>query len=499
MGTNLDRTPLSGQYFIDGMSIGTSVDAITGEFPESAIDASTIQIEEVTPPDEGDHFSFTSIENIREIEIKNAIGYSSSITFPVDGLEVSSKQGIDFTENDESEGTSILYVLNWERVGPTKKLKDGSAKLKEDAQKLIQHSPGLFRDHYGDYFVERISTRAKFTAVWKCTATSSKSLTQFKASLNVTVKGPGDIGGSAGFSAALSKSLSENNVSVNVQYDTVGASPETEFDTSDISKALESFRKNCRNVPSIVYLHHYDVLDRNVPATVDMDPTTFNRLCNVFSKAQFVLFLNGLAPGSRDVRLNRRENLINIFRSLHASRVNYEKDEHALKTTLDELDRLKDSLLDRLARQDLIFQVRSLTFEEICNLFRQGTINEQGSWIKASDGMSTYSFGRTYFSGDEIKKYGVKTGTAQVVHLGSSLFHTHDSAMNFPGDLKVHATAVGITVNDHWGDGTTGYWCIPHNNPLGTDAFKIEIESLASRGMHWSLEVTYIDHDDYDG
>lgn len=151
---------------MDGMEIGTSINAITGERAQSAIDPSTINKERFTSKDAGEHFHFKRIQDVRTDESSTALGFSSSITFPVDGLNVSSKQGVDFSSTSKSEGATVLYVLEWQRVGKSERLKSDDAKLKKAASDMLATSPKKFGRVYGDYFVYSITTKAKFLAVW---------------------------------------------------------------------------------------------------------------------------------------------------------------------------------------------------------------------------------------------------------------------------------------------------------------------------------------------
>ncbi|KAH8999231.1 hypothetical protein EDB92DRAFT_943630 [Lactarius akahatsu] len=66
-------------------------------------------------------------------------------------------------------------------------------------------------------------------------------------------------------------------------------------------------------------------------------------------------------------------------------------------------------------------------------------------------------------------------------------------SLAFPGGTGVHGTIIGFTVNNHWTDGTNGWWgIVPKTNPLGTKDLRVSVQSEGSRGMHWSLDVWYI-------
>ena len=161
MSTIIDKSP-PAELFIDGMKLGSSVDAVTGEMHASAIDPSSISVQKADSSDAGDHFSFQKFEDANSLEYSNSTSSSASVTFPVDGLDASVNHGLDFSQSHTSQGTSLIYLLTWERVGELERLND-DVKLKAEAQSIPADE---FRSHYGDYFIYQISTRAKFVAMW---------------------------------------------------------------------------------------------------------------------------------------------------------------------------------------------------------------------------------------------------------------------------------------------------------------------------------------------
>ena len=151
--------------FINGMDIGASVDAIIGELFPSAFDPDSVEHNEKIPADAGDSFSFQSIEDFKSLESIRSFSATGSVTFPVNGLDVSVKNGFDFSSSKESQGSTIIYLLNWEHTGELLQLDDG-AKLQDAVAGLNAKD---FRSHHGDYFVYQIARRAKFSAIWYVT------------------------------------------------------------------------------------------------------------------------------------------------------------------------------------------------------------------------------------------------------------------------------------------------------------------------------------------
>jgi hypothetical protein len=144
------------------MDLGQGIDAITGEIAKSALD-STFTTEEVNSGDTSESFSFRSMSDMTDLQSSQAIGFSGSVTFPVDGVKVGVKRTFDFSNSSKSSTSVLLIVLNWERRGTAKRVASG-AKLSSDAMTNI--SNGTFRSKYGDFFVYQTSSYVKFTAVW---------------------------------------------------------------------------------------------------------------------------------------------------------------------------------------------------------------------------------------------------------------------------------------------------------------------------------------------
>ena len=145
----------------------------------------------------------------------------------------------------------------------------------------------------------------------------------------------------------------------------VGDAGNTHYDKGDVVKTFNSFREVAKPVPYQVILRHYNTVDSKVPLSIDMDPDVYQRVCNVFTLARFVLFLIGVVPGTRSVRLRRREEIARLFSEIHSKRISFEENPGALKSSLDELTALHHKLWLRLQRQDLVVEMNSITYEEM--------------------------------------------------------------------------------------------------------------------------------------
>ena len=162
MITNLPRNP-APSYYLDGMELGSGIDAITGETTEGAIDQ-TFKVEDVVSTGSRDSFSFRLTKNVSDLESNDAIGLSSSVTFPTNGMKVGQKRSSNSSASEKMSTSVSFIILDWERVGGTKRI--SGAKLSPSALCVLQNNRDDFRRKFGDYFVYQISHRVKFRAVW---------------------------------------------------------------------------------------------------------------------------------------------------------------------------------------------------------------------------------------------------------------------------------------------------------------------------------------------
>ena len=160
--TNLPRNP-APSFYLDGMELGVGIDAITGEVTKGAVDKG-FKVKDVPSTGSKDSFSFRSTNDVSELESNDAIGFSGSVTFPVDGLKVGAKNSFDFSNSSKSSTLVLFIVFDWERNGNSKRV-DGT-KLSADALTTLKNNKDKFRKKFGDYFVYQLSHRIKFTAIW---------------------------------------------------------------------------------------------------------------------------------------------------------------------------------------------------------------------------------------------------------------------------------------------------------------------------------------------
>ena len=104
------------------------------------------------------------VDDVTELESSTSTGVSASVTFPADGMSVTGKNNMDFSETTKSTSAVKFILLDWERTGEAQHV--GEAKLSAEALEKLKSDPAHFRDIYGDYFVYQVSYRTKFTAIW---------------------------------------------------------------------------------------------------------------------------------------------------------------------------------------------------------------------------------------------------------------------------------------------------------------------------------------------
>lgn len=118
-------------------------------------------------------------------------------------------------------------------------------------------------------------------------------------------------------------------------------------------------------------------------------------------------------------------------------------------------------------------------------------VDNRNAWVRSANGKAEFFVGRTQFSEDERKRLGIQTvsdGKGMTCKMDSSLFKQQAGSMNFPAGTNCNGTIIGFVVESKWLDGTNGWWCIPHENPLGTKQLTIDLKTESNRGMNVSIK-----------
>lgn len=164
VGTPLDASPPQ-EPFVDGMTLGSGINAMTGELLGSPFTPSSVKELEVVSKDSSEWLDRKIVKSSKELKRCVDINSLSSFAVPIQGLDLGLKSGFDFFDEHSSNMECTLIILTWERNFKSKRLADGAA-FSEEACKLLNESPETFRDHYGDYFVFEIFCKARLVAMW---------------------------------------------------------------------------------------------------------------------------------------------------------------------------------------------------------------------------------------------------------------------------------------------------------------------------------------------
>jgi len=375
--TILDRSP-PAQAFVTGMDVGSSIDALTGEFVASPLESTSINVYSSFSPTRGEVFSVKYYSDVRELSNSRELGYKASITAPVEGIAVSANRGIDFSSSEMQSASTLLIIVNWELSDEVMLINLNTVELSDPAKTALKSNPSTWRDTYGDYFVYGYGGSRRFSAVWqvsaaislgytdatdrKCTSKSSASSRTFKDSISVSANGPGDIGGSAGLQAAIIKSANATQTTLEVQYSLIGGTDNVTLDMNDVAATFQSFRNNAVSNPAYALLRHYSIINPDIPHEIKISYSTYVSLIGAFSKARYALLANGVAPGTQSTRAQRQQKIYDIYNKINNARTQkVDVDAAAAK-----LQPILDILSTLLTRQDLVMDLQSLTFDDLC-------------------------------------------------------------------------------------------------------------------------------------
>lgn len=158
------------------MSVGSSIDALTGEFVASPLKPGSINVKPSSSPTRGENFSVKYYSDVRELSNSRELGYNVSITAPVEGIAVSANHGIDFSSSTVQSASTLLIIVNWELSDDMRVMDLDTVELSDDAKKALASDSSTWRDKYGDYFVFGYGGSRRFSAVWQVSAVISSDI-----------------------------------------------------------------------------------------------------------------------------------------------------------------------------------------------------------------------------------------------------------------------------------------------------------------------------------
>lgn len=154
--------------------------------------------------------------------------------------------------------------------------------LTDEARAMLSN-PARFREEFGDYFIAGLRRFPRFTAIYRCQASSAESMEEFKASLGAETPQLFSAEGSARF-LQLART---HNVSLEIQigeHGFIGNSPYgPPWDVNKILQELEWCKKNLGGASFQAKLAHYSMVASGYPQTVPIAPSVFVELRQLYT------------------------------------------------------------------------------------------------------------------------------------------------------------------------------------------------------------------------
>lgn len=160
--TKIDPYPDEPSLFLDGMELGSGVDAVTGSVKSSALKSGfeARQYSLSRTPEEA--IVLRTDATASELYPSPA-ALTNSVTFPRDRKLLGTNLAGPF---GRSPACTLFISVDWERHSTSTIISE--PELSKDAAKIVADFD-KFRLKYGDYFVTRITCKMKFTIIWYCT------------------------------------------------------------------------------------------------------------------------------------------------------------------------------------------------------------------------------------------------------------------------------------------------------------------------------------------
>lgn len=464
--TELDQV-ISNLPYAD-FELGVGVDAITGGMAGTAV--TTFTPKECTGKRSSEHFRFIQSES----ELNREIEASASGKYNIEGIKVSASTS--YLSKIKYSELSITLIAEYEVVCSHYDDVD-TYTLTEQAQKLIGE-PEKFRKAYGDYFVAGGKRSARFVAIYNCQSTTVKSMDEFKASFGGEAP---DVFSAEG-SARFMQSTSKNNISTALDLfmeGYKGTSPSGPWTPDKIMEALTWFKANEQGIPLQAKLKHYSTIDPAYPRTIDVAPSVFVELSQIYAKVWDIRSRYGSCPTyyQDQFKTEYRDLDYGVVASQHilasdlSKRQEYQQKADILLSNLD----------DVFARMDFYLKVKNVVDTEPA----------ENHSIEEGAGQQTWMYGFNVYT---------KSGAVNIhqsVQTYKELWHVgrREHTFEFGPDGKF--LIVGWQVISNWNDGSNGSWYKAIDRILLTDHSAVHVTSQYDRGCDWSLIVYYVDAKEY--
>src|SRR5581483_8083457 len=197
----------------DSFRPGNGVNAVTGGIRASAL--KTFEVPPVSNRSSSEHYRFVQSEN----DLSQELELSASGKYNIEGVNVtvsaSYLKHLRFSEMFMSLVAQYESVFDQYDEARTYELTDEAT---NDLKNPVQ-----FREKYGDYFIAGHRRFSRFTAVYRCQASSAENMQTFKASLGAEAPAVFSVEGSARFMQLAS----QHKISIEIQIDQYGFNGES--------------------------------------------------------------------------------------------------------------------------------------------------------------------------------------------------------------------------------------------------------------------------------
>jgi hypothetical protein len=472
---------VSDQPWLDSMALGMGVDAASGTYMVSGVEpfeltgfpANTIVSQYTYIETDEDMKQLVSAEiggsyNTGDFSVKGSASFLDDVSY--------SDQSFTILATYESYTSGYAQEPQYELTG--------------QALQVAKSNPAGFRNTYGDYFVANQKQRIRFTAVMTCSASSSESLIDFKAS----VEAEGEEVFTAEGATEFKQTASSKSVSVNITITMEGVKSDAvppDFGSSidAIPQALDWFKENSAPMPSKAMLVHYGQVfnpgtgEQPLPMTLPIDPDNFVQIQTLqYELLQLNAKLTGL-PGAYQEYIYQNG--------------------QTLASALNELDNVitdKRSQLptDPTDLQTYIATARSLAgvianYWQIYNFYK--SLAPMGAKQEPATGNGSGNTSTYGVSGTSIPGINILSDVTNVAYEHSVGNWT--ATLQWPfGDHDQNQVVIGWSIINNWNDWTDGNWYMG-NHLIGNSSGSVNVRGLYDRGIDWSLKVWYVALSDF--
>ncbi|SDD21511.1 hypothetical protein [Niabella drilacis] len=465
------QSVIAGIEWNEGADFGVGVNAIDG-----SIMAKSILPFGVTKPGSIDtRESYTSIES--EEDFEQMIDTKNNVEGTIAGVNI--KAGAEYTKKVKFSKHSLTIIAEYKmRQNAYAQEKDNNYALNDRAAALLNESPDKFRKTYGDYFVAGIKSESSFIAMYACTSNTKSELNRFKASAGVS--NPGML--KADSANEFETSLKSNNIRMEIHVFMNGVDAErcpcsAPWTAEKVIKALQWFKEHQSPRPTFMKLQHYNTIDPSFSRESDIEPAIFIRLKKLFRKQQIldrefnsfpILYTNPYSSFFQD-----------FINGTNANKANMVQDPALLRHYEQMADEMADKLKPIQDRYDFFLEHKD-NMSEIDNKHQSA---EKGKGVWGPWGITAASNPNV---GMRVHRDQFRKDSA----FAKKQKHEFTSPS---GEWLI----TGWKVISNWTDGSNGGWEKKGGQVIGSSDYRIFVESQTTRGCHWTVEIYYVNKNDY--